>query len=67
MSAKKSSSETWVSIIDNTLEVIVTDDSFDEGSPMDKILSFYYYHVDSMVDHRMFLKKALDLPFNPIT
>ena len=61
-----SKEEEWLSIIEKTRELINSDESFEEQSVKDKILSFYYYYLDIIADHRHFIsRQLLDKP-NPV-
>ena len=56
MESVKSTQEQWLSFINEANRLAIEDESFITLSSRDQILSFYYYYLDVISDHRSYFQ-----------
>ena len=61
-----STAEQWSTIIEDTLELIQEDETYKDLTAKEKLLSFYYYHLDVIADHKLFITGQFLKIINPV-
>lgn len=66
MNSTLSITERWSQIMEETLELIQEDETYEDLTAKEKLLSFYYYHLDNMIAFKPFITSQLTAFINPI-